>query len=718
MKYIFTIIIIGNPIKTSNEIIYEDAQTYNKQKSLSDIVKEEYAFCEVSEDQIIYSNHDIGKKDNMQDLLENDQIYETILPGGNIKQELYSEISIQSYNPTISYESEFPAFYSSADASIDMINQVYDSSMSQNTNSHQNTCKKTSHPSIFSSYRDLNIKPSENIAVSLDNIKQEFSPPYYISNDLRGITDDLMVDITNTLDINHGNVEPKKYISKNISSSKIKSSNNIHNNSNTLDKSAESRLLFAIKKRKSYKIPSNEEYNKKICIGDDNDLKSDISPRHKDLNIKNIKLKDRKSMIHPLLNNRTIVLPTLKINCTENDSNIYSTLKIEFNEIYFFGAFRNGIKYHQVRVLFDYNVNNLEKENEKMNIFFKKMAQTPQVSSFYLKNVYRDLHYYLMNNRNQILHLNIQLLKPVVVFWIEIFNIRFKRNINKYYSNFNFFIKSLFYPVYPFYKIIDFSQCSEYVRKFYSDFIQLFEILILLRKLTGFADKKHGVNLTANLDEEYETQSKKCINSKTYKGKIEESETKIKKIEALIIRHKNAEKIFKIFKNHFNEFKLYLQKIEKSYSKSITIEYYRDKIMLICRVICHKLIDTDTNNLLRFKFVSDVNEMPIITHLTDLDINNLFILCKISIKRYIIVQIKRNIAQIILPIEKKINDLIKEIEKGVDTILKNQMKEPNYNKYISNIKKNRLRQILELNIYNINMLVINNFLREHDEIFI
>lgn len=123
--------------------------------------------------------------------------------------------------------------------------------------------------------------------------------------------------------------------------------------------------------------------------------------------------------------------------------------------------------------MFGLNINNLEKTYVNINLMFERT-----MIKYQEKNIYRN--YYFKNKNNQILLFKNESIKPTIVYLLLTLNRRFRQKIYPKASNIDDAIKSEFYPIYTFIKIINFLRCIKDFGKFYSDFIELYENLILL----------------------------------------------------------------------------------------------------------------------------------------------------------------------------------------------------------------------------------------------
>lgn len=725
MQYIFIIVFIDKQIKTSNETTIQNTQIRNKKLILSGVIKEEHALCEVTDTEVsyikqennIYYDREHENNDNSIDLPGNAVINNAPVLEKHLTCEESTESIIQSYYPSIKHTPESCPAFSSVSIRKNMTNQVDIRNSPEKTN--------TEHSTYLSSF-NKDIK-KENQAIdgfTMNDIKQEHRPYHSISNDLRGIKLELTEEITNIQNNNDCIYKSKEIFPNNINCDTTKSLNS-SGCKNTSDRPAESNSILRQSKRKFNEVLCSKEANctltnKKICIDDSQYSNTDISSQIEIVcSIDNNQMTNEQNMKNvPNVNNSAMVISPLENkSCTEGDYCINTQFKIDFDEKIYCGKSTINHIHHNFRVLFDFNISNIDQESKNINLVLTNIVKKSVIDrklSVGLKHIYNDLNHSFMNANNPISYFKDEFFKPTICYLFQILNKKFRsQNVYTNYMNFDI-IKSLFNPIYPFVRIIDFQRCSEDVKKFYSDFKKLFESLIFLRKLMIMKIGNYDVFPEAAITEEYEALLKKLITSSTCREKIENIELELEKLKYDDNKLEHLEKISEIFDSHFCRFRLYLKEKNKN-SKLTNFIHYKRKIILLCRIMCYKYIHKDQNSVFIKDIVEASKNIPVATHLTNLDIKTLFILCTISINQYIIFQTRNIISQIILPIEKKIMSFVKKTRLKIENLSEMPKNTRFYSYQTKQLLLSQNKQNLNLKTYNLIILAVTDFSRSYNE---
>lgn len=382
--------------------------------------------------------------------------------------------------------------------------------------------------------------------------------------------------------------------------------------------------------------------------------------------------------------------------------------EIDFNEKECEGRSRRNLNKYTFRLMYDYNLRNLQEENKKMNECIFDYIDRTTLTKY---GMHKILQYLKNFGENPELSFNINIIKPTTLYLIQILGENPPGRKNNMGENINDVLKFLFYLIYPFLKIIDLPQSSGDVQGFYSDFIQVFEILTLLRKsLVAFEGNKYN-SLETTFIKEYEFKKTYFNDSNVFKLEIQKLELALQSTDPEL---KNMKTTLEIFKEHLQILKSYIPDFYATRKASRKLYFCKKTLLYVFYIISHDYYNIAKNKKSFIHTETIAEEIP----LSNSGIITLLRICAKLVQIYTILQIRHSIIYIVKPIESKISKFQKNMERELRAYSQNKTDSPHRKKIILECKQNRKRQIIKLKIYNLSMLVMIKFTKDYNEFYI
>lgn len=384
-------------------------------------------------------------------------------------------------------------------------------------------------------------------------------------------------------------------------------------------------------------------------------------------------------------------------------------LTIDLNEEECAGKSIATLKHQNYRDLFDKNISNLQKTYEKTKDALFGCIINIQTSNITIKKLQNIMKSSIFSYNKDDIAIDTKLIEPTILYLIQVMNAKtyyYKLKISK---NQRDAIKSLFYPMYPFYKIISFQQSNTTFSAFYYDFMELYEVFRMFGKLINLYDYDKCNVLLSDLLKAYEIQKEKYIFSNIEKKQIERFELALSKIFDSEDLANSVYTIQELFNKNYREIYLEMSNANNARFFISKAHSMRKPILYLLYLISYKISDAEkskeiffmTNSVSQDFYRRSLNWSPTM----------LLALCSEYIKMYVICLIKGYIFHYVKMIQKNTKHILSKYIIRMEH-MKDETNPHNNNKSKSALYAlSRTKQMCKLKVYNLCMLKMIYFVK-------
>lgn len=385
--------------------------------------------------------------------------------------------------------------------------------------------------------------------------------------------------------------------------------------------------------------------------------------------------------------------------------NKHTDFVLLFDEKRFRGLEKTVLEYQEYKLQLDYNTNivGIENKNKEINkgllIFLIRLVAANNRRDFFA-NILKDS---IIDKNNSMLSFDTGLIAPITLYLIQVFSNKYNAT-NRITSNTPIaLLKSLFYPMYPLYKMLNFTECSEETTNFFRDFIIIFENLVFLKDILHSSTAEEYEKYQSYLNNDYEILKQKFrhLNPKNPEiTQIEHASDCVKKMKDLI---HNINIVSTVFEINLQGSGLYWQSSLKNLVYSASLR--RKNICDLLYNIGYRFLDSDQKK----KLHSNINNLTLGIYnkknTIDLDMEHLVLSLIKNIKLHTILQTVIGTKLLIKRVAKNYSIIKKSIKYTTDILKKSS--EERYNLVLLTINTKDINlQIFKLRLYNLSLLII------------